>query len=101
MHLHSLNTVVDTAIKVFYSWATGNNSKGAGDMEHIIQVSWDYEAHVWYAICDSIPIALNDVSFDTLIDRVRLAAPEMLALNGILKPDDRLLIRAERRERIA
>jgi hypothetical protein len=53
-------------------------------MEHIVIIQWDEEATVWYAICDSIPLALEDESLDTLINRIKLAAPEMLAENGNL-----------------
>jgi hypothetical protein len=37
---------------------------------------------VWVAINDEIPIALNSPSLDKLMERVTLAIPEMLAMNG-------------------
>ena len=70
-------------------------------MEHIINISWDDEACVWYAACDSIPLALENDSLDALIERVMIAAPEMLALNGVLTPNDHLCIRAECHRSIA
>lgn len=70
-------------------------------MEHTIIIKWDEEAHVWYAACDSIPIALESGSLDALIERIKIAAPEMLAENGILSSQDRLCFKAERREKIA
>jgi hypothetical protein len=43
---------------------------------------WDEEASVWVAENDEIPIALEASSLDTLMDRVKRATPELLALNG-------------------
>lgn len=51
-------------------------------MEHIINIQWDDEANVWYAISDSIPLVLESNSFDALIERVKIAARELLDLNG-------------------
>jgi hypothetical protein len=50
--------------------------------EYTILLTWDDEARVWVAINDEIPIALNSISLDELMERVRLAAPEMLEMNG-------------------
>jgi hypothetical protein len=50
--------------------------------EYTVSLGWDDEARKWYALNDDIPIALEDVSLDSLINRVKLAAPEMLELNG-------------------
>ena len=50
--------------------------------EYVIDVTWDKEAAVWYAVCDDIPIALESGSFDALVERVKVAAPELLKLNG-------------------
>jgi hypothetical protein len=52
-----------------------------------IFMDWDAEAQKWYAQNDDIPIMLEDASLDTLIARVKLAAPEMLALHG-QRPDN-------------
>ena len=51
-------------------------------MNYVIEVNWDCEAGVWYAVCDEIPIALESESFDTLIERVKVATQELLELNG-------------------
>jgi len=51
-------------------------------MDFNIEVIWDSEAGVWCAICDDIPIALESHSFDALIERVKVAAIEILDLNG-------------------
>ena len=50
--------------------------------EYTITFTFDEEAAVWYALNDDIPIALESDSFDALIDRVKLAVPELLELNG-------------------
>ncbi len=48
-----------------------------------IQILWDDEAGVWYAINEEIGLALESDSYDTLIRRVCIAAPEMAAENGV------------------
>jgi len=50
--------------------------------EYTISLTFDEEAAVWYAINDDIPIALESDSLDVLIERVKLAVPEILELNG-------------------
>ena len=50
--------------------------------EYTITIAFDEEAAVWYAINDDIPIALESDSLDLLINRVKLAVPELLELNG-------------------
>ena len=67
-------------------------------MEHLVNVRWDDEARVWYAICDSIPLALESGSFDALIERVKSAASEILAENGDSGNSIRLRFIAERLE---
>ena len=48
-----------------------------------INILWDDEAKVWIAICNEIGLALESKSYDVLLGRVRLAAPEMAELNRI------------------
>ena len=51
-----------------------------------IQLVWDDEAEVWFATSDDIPgLILEDESADKLIQRVMLAAPEIIELNGVEK----------------
>jgi len=50
-------------------------------IEHVVNVSWDDEAQVWIAICETIPLAMESGSLDTLIERVKNAAPEILLEN--------------------
>ena len=70
-------------------------------MSYEIEVNWDEEAGVWYAICDNIPIALESNSFDALIERVKIAAYEILDLNGKIEPDTRLCFKTIHWECIA
>ena len=50
--------------------------------EYIINLLWDNEAAVWIATSQNIPgLILESGSLDALIERVRFAAPELLALN--------------------
>ena len=57
-------------------------------MKCIVKLVWDNEANVWITESDDIPgLFLESPSFDTLIERVRRAAPEMLELNlGYIGP---------------
>jgi len=60
-------------------------------MECIVKMLWDDEAHVWVAISDDIPLALEGGSYDALIERVKTAAPEILEMNE--KPTSPLRLR--------
>jgi hypothetical protein len=50
-------------------------------MKYNIILTWDDEAQIWLAQNDEIPLALESGSLDALIERVRVAAPELLNLN--------------------
>ena len=51
-------------------------------MEYLISMQYDTEANVWVATSEDIPgLVLESGSFDALVERVRIAAPELLALN--------------------
>lgn len=53
-------------------------------MEYVVKLIWDDEAAVWVATSDDIPgLVLESGSFDALLERVRFAAPELLALNHV------------------
>ena len=64
--------------------------------EYLIDVFWDDEASAWGAVNDEIPLALESDSLDLLIERVGLATPEILALNGRDTTLYTLRFRAER-----
>ena len=69
--------------------------------EAMINRVWDGEAGVWFATSDDVPgLALESSSFDTLVERVRMAVPELAELNHFNVPHS-LIFRSERRERLA
>ena len=47
-----------------------------------VNITWDDEAGVWVAVADDIPLALESDSIDILIERVKVAAPEILEMNS-------------------
>ena len=63
--------------------------------EYTVLLAWDEEAQKWYAQNDDIPIILEDASLDTLISRVKLAAPELLEMNEKPRAGIHLLFRME------
>jgi hypothetical protein len=63
-------------------------------------MTWDNDAAVWCAVCDDIPVALESGSFDALVERIKIAAPEILQLNGA-DPKCTLHFIAERKEGVA
>jgi len=69
-------------------------------IEYVITMTWDCESAVWCAQCDEIPIVLESISFDALVERVKIAAPEILLLNG-LEPECVLHFVAERKDSVA
>ncbi len=42
-----------------------------------INVMWDNEACVWIAYCDEIGLVTEAGSYDALMERIRVMAPEM------------------------
>ena len=51
--------------------------------EYLIELFWDSEAAVWIATSRDIPgLVLESGSLDALMERVRFAVPDLLALNG-------------------
>jgi hypothetical protein len=69
--------------------------------EYDVTLLWDPEACVWVATSDSIPgLVLESGSMDALIERVRFAAPEILAANGITEHDFTLRFHSERLEQV-
>ena len=71
-------------------------------MEYIIRLIWDNDAGVWVATSDDVPgLVLESGSFDALLERVRFAVPELLALNHPTTTPLSLTFLSERRERIA
>lgn len=52
-------------------------------MELAIDLLWDKEANVWVATSEDLCLALESDSIEVLIERVKLAAPELLFLNKV------------------
>ena len=53
--------------------------------EYKISFSWDGEANVWIATSEDIHgLILEHSSFDTLMEKVRLAVPELLEIENRL-----------------
>ena len=60
-------------------------------MAYRIKMLWDNEAAVWIATSDDVPgLVLESESFDTLINKVRSAVPELVKLNGVAPSEYRL-----------
>lgn len=71
-------------------------------MELLVKLTWDPDARVWIAESDDVPgLVLESGSLDALIERVRFAVPELLALNGAASSPLQLRMISERCERIA
>lgn len=71
-------------------------------MSLTIRATWDDEARVWVAESDDVPgLVLESGSLDALIERLRYAVPEMLALNGTRQDAIEMSIVSQRLERVA
>ena len=70
-------------------------------MKCTIKLCWDEEAKIWYSQADdTLRLVLEASSFDALVERIRLAAPEMLELNYGYKGPIELVFEAERIEHL-
>ena len=72
-------------------------------MEYIVNLMWDNEAGVWIATSDDVKgLVLESGSLDALIERVRFAIPELLALNkNPIENVISLCFRSERHEQVS
>jgi len=51
-------------------------------MQCLIKILWDAESNSWYAETDDVPgMSLGSNSYDALLEKVRLIAPDMLEAN--------------------
>jgi hypothetical protein len=65
--------------------------------EYVIMLTWDDEASVWIAESKDIPgLILEDNSFDILIDRVKIAVPDLIEQGDKKNTQTKLHFRAER-----
>jgi len=66
-------------------------------MDFFIRMVWDKDEKRWAAIgSDGMGLVLESDSFDTLIERVNLAAPEMIELNFKYRGSINLIFIVER-----
>ena len=50
--------------------------------EYAIKLTWDSDAYVWIATSEDVPgLVLESGSYDALIERVRMAVPDLLGQN--------------------
>jgi len=64
--------------------------------EYIINFSWDDEASVWVAESQDLPgLILESKSFDALVEKVKVAVPELLETNGTKHSQIKLHFKAE------
>lgn len=64
-----------------------------------INLRWDAESAVWIATSDDVRgLILESGSFDALVERVKQAVPELIALNGNAPSDCRLSYCTERED---
>jgi len=65
--------------------------------EYTIDLFWDDEASVWIAESQDLPgLILESESFDTLVERVKKAVPDLLELSGTVHTQIKLHFKAER-----
>jgi predicted RNase H-like HicB family nuclease len=69
----------------------------------VVNVEWDPDAKVWVAESNDVPgLATGADTLEELIERLKVAIPEMLTGNGIaFEPGLRFKIEVERSESIA
>jgi len=68
-------------------------------MEYVITAKWDIDAGVWIAESADIPgLILESGSLDALMERVRFAIPDLLALNGIEQDTFSVVFKSERHD---
>jgi hypothetical protein len=70
-------------------------------MTYRVKLTWDSEAMVWIATSDDVPgLVLESGSFDALVERVRMAVPELIELNGKTNHEYRLKYLTEREDMV-
>lgn len=72
--------------------------KGINIMEYVVNFLWDEEASVWVATSEDIPgLVLEHGSYDALVERVKIVAPELLCLNS---QSFSICFRSEKRQKV-
>ena len=55
-------------------------------MKYKVMLTWDEEENMWVATSDDIPgLVLESNSYEALIEKVKIASPELLELNNVWK----------------
>lgn len=71
-------------------------------MSYRINMLWDGEADVWVATSEDVPgLVLESGSLDALVEKVKVAVPELIELNGSRTSAYSLEIQAKRTEPVA
>jgi len=71
-------------------------------MDFFIKMIWDSDEHMWTAVgSPGMGLVLESESFDTLVERVKLAAPEMIELNFDYKGSINLHFITERMDHLS
>ena len=71
-------------------------------MSYRINMLWDDDAAVWVATSPDVPgLVLESGSFDALVERVRIAVPELIELNGAKPGSFKLSYFIEREDQVA
>jgi len=68
------------------------------DMSEInVILSWDEESSVWIAESQDLPgLILESGSFDALVERVKIAIPDLLESDGVKRTQVKIHFKAER-----
>ena len=67
-----------------------NETRSSNGFQYRIRMDWDDEARVWIATSEDVPgLVLEDASKETLMERVEIAIPELMELNGENLPRDK------------
>jgi predicted RNase H-like HicB family nuclease len=62
----------------------------------VVNAIWDAESKVWIAESDGVPgLATGADTLEELVEKLKVAIPELLAENGISFEADRLLFKIE------
>ncbi len=70
-------------------------------MEYIVLATWDEEASVWVASSNDVPgLVLESGSLDALMERVKAAIPELLAINGTVPDVIPVFFKSERHDMV-
>jgi hypothetical protein len=93
--LGSVSIFMYTFLKVYDKLLYGGHMA-----EYTVLLTYDDDARVWIAENDDIPVVLESGSLDLLMERVRVAVPEILEMNGKEFKDVYLNFTTKRRTKV-